>query len=228
MRRTKWGLVLSVILILSACVTNPILEPGADGEFKTGLALYEQGRYGDAIEHFNRAIDIDPEHARSYLYLGRSLFHLGRWLEAVSYLRGAYLRVPADQQKEVVAELLDSMLKGAFELFQKGNFVNAIAMLKEALRLSPDSSRAKEDLGEVMSAFGHELFSEGRFTEAVSAYSESLSLTPDKVQSYIGMARAYFENGDFSEAPKTLRQAMKNVPESDEVKDLFNQLLQGG
>ena len=158
-------LVLVVLISFTGCVTNPVLGPSADDAFETGLALYDQGRYEDAIEHFNRALELDPEHARSYLYLGRSLFHLGRWLEAISYLRGAYLRIPAAEQGEVVGELLDGLLKGALELLQKGNFVNAIALLKEALRLSPESSQAKEDLGEVMMAFGHQLSTEGRLTK---------------------------------------------------------------
>ena len=94
------------------------------------------------------------------------------------------------------------LLKGALELLQKGNFVNAIALLKEALRLSPESSQAKEDLGEVMMAFGHQLFTEGRFNEAIDAYSQSLELSPDKIQSYLGLARAFFEQGDLSKALK--------------------------
>lgn len=216
-----------VVLFLSACVTNPVLGPSADGSFEAGLSLYEQGRYEEAIEQFKRALDIDPEHAQSYLYLGRSLFNLGRWLEAVSYLRSAYLRVPPDQQNELVGELLDSMLNGALELLQKGNFVNAIALLKEALRLEPDSSRAKEDLGEVLMAFGHQLFSDGRFNDAIDAYSQSLDLTPGKIQSYLGLARSFLHKGEISKALKTLKNALQTSPESDELKSLFNEILQG-
>ena len=102
------ALLTPALIALTACVTTPVLGPGTEGAFETGLALYEQDRYEDAIEHFTRAIEIDPEHAQSYLYLGRSLFHLGRWLEAVSYLRGAYLRVAPDKQKEVVGDLTSS------------------------------------------------------------------------------------------------------------------------
>ena len=223
----KSAVPVVLLLFLSACVTNPVFGPSVDGAFETGLALYEQGRYEDAIEQFNQALGIDPEHAQSYLYLGRSLFHLGRWLEAVSYLRGVYLRVSTDEQEEFVGELLDSMLNGALELLQKGNFVNAIALLEEALRLEPESSRAKEDLGEVLMMFGTQLFSEGRFNDAIDAYSESLDLAADKIQSYIGLARALFENGDFSKALKTLQKALQEWPESDELKSLFKQILQG-
>ena len=219
--------LITLSLLLTACVTNPVLEPSAASVYQAGLRLFEQGRYEEAIEQFEHSLEIDPEHAQSYLYLGRSLSHLGRWLEAISYLRGAYLRVPADKQKEVASELFDGLLKGALALFHKGNFVNAIALLKEALRLSPESSKAKEDLGEVTMAFGHQLFSEGRFNDAIDAYSQSLELVPGKVQSYIGLARAFFENGDYSKALNTVRQALRTSPESEELNNLFNQLLQG-
>ena len=225
MRRLKLIVFGVVLLGLTGCVTTPLIGPTADSEFEVGLALFEQGRYQDAIDHFNRAIELEPEHAQSYLYLGRSLFHLGRWLEAVSYLRGAYLRVPPEKQKEIIVELLDSLIKGGITLFKQGNFVNAIALLKEALRLAPESEQAKEELGGVLMAFGNQMLSEGRFTDAIEAYSESLALTPDQIQSYVGLARAFLEKGDFSKALKTIQEALRAAPESDDVQALFSQIL---
>ena len=216
-----------LLLSLTGCVTTPLLGPTADSEFEAGLALFKQGRYQDAIDYFTRAIELDPEHAQSYLYLGRSLFHQGRWLEAVSYLRGAYLRVPADQQKEIVGELLQSLIKGGIGLFKEGNFNNAIALLKEALQLAPQSTEAKDELGGVLVAFGNQLFSEGRFNDAIGAYSESLEFSPDQVQGYVGLARSFFQNGDLTKAVKAISQALKGAPESDEVQALFSQILKG-
>ena len=95
------------------------------------------------------------------------------------------------------------------------------------MRLEPDSSRAQEDLGEVLLAFGHQLLSKGRFNDAIDAYSQSLDVVPGNIQSYISLARAWFEKGDFSKALKTVRKALQVSPESDELKQLFNQLLQG-
>ena len=92
------AVVLVMLLSFTGCATNSLLSPNANSAFEAGMDQFGQDRFESAIEYFNHALEIDPEHAPSYQYLGRSLFYLGRWLEAVSYLREAYLRIPADDK----------------------------------------------------------------------------------------------------------------------------------
>lgn len=51
--------------------------------FNRGLSNYNSGRYEEAIECFNTAIQIKPKDLRSWDYKGESFHNLGRYEEAI-------------------------------------------------------------------------------------------------------------------------------------------------
>lgn len=132
------AVVLAALFPLTGCVTNPGLGPSASSTYETGMTHYRESRYESAIEYFDQTLEIDTEHTRSYLYGGRSLFYLGRWLEASSYLREAYLRMPGDEQAEVAGELSTAMMAYGHQLFTEGRFNDAIDVYSQSLALTPD------------------------------------------------------------------------------------------
>ncbi len=85
--------LLAGILGLIACV---VLVQGCDiggANFSAakGKALYDVGRYEEAVQPLKKAIDIRPEHGRAHYYLALTYLKLGRKQEAVSLL-GDYLQ----------------------------------------------------------------------------------------------------------------------------------------
>jgi tetratricopeptide (TPR) repeat protein len=111
MKYSLAGLLIAAAL-LSSCAGLQTKNT-AEEEFKTGLSLFNRGRFEKAVPRFERATEIDPEFARAYLYLGRSLMSLGRWEEAVPPLRAAFRMAPDDMKKEAGDVLLDLMLRYA-------------------------------------------------------------------------------------------------------------------
>lgn len=219
---------VAVVMLFSlmVCVTHQVSASSVAAQFDAGRAFYEQDQYERAVACFTRTLALDPEHAPSYLFLGRSVVHLERWLQAISYLRGGYLRLTSAEQKVVVGELRQALLNGARELLDKGNFVNAIALLEEALRLSPDSLEARDDLATVLTVFGEQLLSEGRYNEALSAYSRSVSLNPKSPRSQIGLARAWLASNHLSQALLTVEVALETWPGNAELEALLKQMTQ--
>lgn len=83
----------------------------AQSEFDAGLSLFNRGNYDEAIPHFEKATEIDPDFGKAYLYLGRSYLNLGKWSEAVPPLRTAYRLSPGQTKKEIADILLDIVLR---------------------------------------------------------------------------------------------------------------------
>ena len=59
-----------------------------------GIALYELGRFSDAITAYDHALMVDPRHAKVYYNKGIALADLGRHQEAIYSYNKAIEIVP--------------------------------------------------------------------------------------------------------------------------------------
>ena len=103
-----------LLLIVSVCGLGACagmeVRPDAQISFERGQALFNQGRYEEAIPNFMRATQLDPNLGRGYLYLGRSYLNLGRWQKAIPPLRAALRLAPDETRQEVVQVLIDALM----------------------------------------------------------------------------------------------------------------------
>lgn len=90
--------------------------------------------YNSAVADLTRAMELGGRQARLYLYRARSLKQLGRTREASVDFRVGYKLPPLDE--------LDWILRG--EMRMDSHPVDALADFDQALKLNPDSKRAKE------------------------------------------------------------------------------------
>jgi tetratricopeptide (TPR) repeat protein len=51
-----------------------------------GLALNNLGKYNEAIEYYDKALQIDPKHAYPWNNKGNALNSLGKYEEAIKYI----------------------------------------------------------------------------------------------------------------------------------------------
>lgn len=105
-------LLLCFAFLVPACTTMRHYRPGYT-DFERGLALFDQGRFDDAIPYFRRATAEDPEFGEAFLYLGRSYLNTRRWRDAIQPLRAAYRLSPAETKDEVFNFLLDALFAAA-------------------------------------------------------------------------------------------------------------------
>jgi hypothetical protein len=77
--------------------------------------------------------------------------------DAVPPLRTAFQLAPDDARKETVNLLLDAFFGAAASEFKNGNFSGSIDFLKEAMKIEPQSSQARDELVRSLIAFGGQL-----------------------------------------------------------------------
>lgn len=98
-------------------------------------------------------------------------------------------------------------LTGLAELFQaSGNAVEAVTLLEEGLRSSPDSASLLESLGNARHA-------QGLLESAILAYREALDREPCRTGALWGMGCAQASLGDHAAAAESLRQLVKLQPD---------------
>ena len=106
--------VLLAVLCVSCAGTGE--KPDAQSEFERGVSLFNRGIYEEASAHFEKAVDIDSDFGRAYLYLGRSYLNLGRWRDALPPLRTAYRISPEETRAEVSDIIFDFLFQNASKI----------------------------------------------------------------------------------------------------------------
>lgn len=226
MQKINFSILIIALFILGACAGAQIF-PTAESEFEKGLALFNEGKYEQALPYFTKATEMDANHMKSYLYIGRSYLKLNRWIDAISPLKKAYTLAPQETTKAITGDLFNAFLGAGVAEFQKGNYRGAIDFLKEGLNLKPGSKEALGQLGKTLLAFGTKLLGEKRIPEAISAFREALQVSPNNFAAYLGLAKAFFQSGDFGKALQAVRESIKIDPKSEEAQSLFLELLKG-
>jgi tetratricopeptide (TPR) repeat protein len=221
----KKKVFIPVFLFVLCSCAGLLIGSDAQREFEKGLALFNAGNYDQAVPHFMKATELEPEYGRAYLYLGRSYLNLRRWLDAIPPLRTAYRLSPTETKKEALDILLDALLAAGTDAFKRGNFQGALSHLREGLALSPQSTPFQHQLVETLIGYGGQLLLQGNFSESISAYKEVVGLSPNHFDAYLGLAKAFFKQGNIMEALQAVQKATKINPSSGEAQSLFFNLL---
>ena len=134
----KWFSVLGWILIGGLLLAVPIgfhyLDRwGAEACTRSGKALVNRKEYAQAIDHFNRAIEVDPTYAPAYDGRGVAYLNQGEQDRAIVDLSEAIRLDPSDARAQYHRGVAYS---------RSGDYDRALADFGEAIRLSPGSANA--------------------------------------------------------------------------------------
>ncbi len=133
-----------------------------------GNALKHQGKYEEAIDHFNKALAINPGYAKAHNNLGTVLAAQGKTEEAIKHFGIALYINPG---YAAAHSNVGVALAGRDELEK------AIVHFREALRLAPNYAKVHSNLGAA-------LVRQGKLQEALEHLYIALKLKPDDVQTY--------------------------------------------
>lgn len=113
------------------------LEPTPRVHNELGTALVGVGRAGDAVEHFRRATELDPEYLDAYNNAGAALAISGELAGARDFFRRAVALDPG---------YTDARYNLGRVLLQLGEVEAARQQFRETLRLRPDHPQARRQL----------------------------------------------------------------------------------
>src|SRR3989449_2277786 len=133
------------------------------GQYSWGLALAQEGKLTEAIEHYTTALRIKPDYADAHINLGIALAQQGKLAEASEHYQQALHSKP---------DSADAHTNWGLALTQQGKPAEAIDHYRQALQIKPESA-------EVHIIWGTALADRGRLAEASEHYRQALQIQPD-------------------------------------------------
>ena len=125
------GIALSLVF-LTSCSAMGRWGSGRD-VFETGLTLFQQGRFAEAIPYLEDATQINPKDAQAFFFLGRAYISQSKWRQAISPLRTAFRLSPRDAQEEIINLIIDAGFAAALNDFKLGDIVDGPRRSRELL-----------------------------------------------------------------------------------------------
>jgi tetratricopeptide (TPR) repeat protein len=181
------------------------------------------GKYDDAIQAFNRTIEMDPNMGRAYVGIAAILGNRGNQLESMHYYklalekldsmsdrekyrtRGAYYlhaREPEKAEEELskLVQLFPADSAGAanlaFAYFFLRDMPKALEEGRRAVEINPKNVPQRNNLG-LYAMYA------GDFATAIKEQQTVLELNPKFERAYVGMALSQLAQGQTSQANET-------------------------
>ena len=114
--------IAAIFLTLTIALASSCALLGRQN-FDQGMALFNQGRYSEAVPYFEAATRDDPNSAQAYYYLGRAHLSQSHWRAAIQPLRTAFRLAPQDAQQEIVNLIIDAGFAAALNDFRLGDLI---------------------------------------------------------------------------------------------------------
>jgi len=195
----------------------------AKAAFKDGNKLYREENYRKAIEQYQRAIELDPQMAEAYFYLGSSnqaLYRPGRddeenkkRLEAAVEHYQKSLEVNKGTSPNLKKVRMNGLaaLTGLFSEPPFQDYEKALAYAQQLVAENPNDSKNLYAMANLYEKFG-------KIAEAEAAYKKVTELNPQDAKACGALANFYNKplwegRSRFEEAIETLTRCAELAPE---------------
>ncbi len=208
--------------------------PSASGYNNIANALVAKGREDEAVQIYEKALEVEPRYAAIHFNLGNLLLARRKLDQAAGHYKEAIHARPDFPEAYWALGNIAAMrndLDTAVELFRKslvispneintlfslgtilgrqGRLDESVTYLSRVIEIRPDHAEAHQNLGRVLAATG-------RLTDAVAAFQAALELWPDYVEAHEGLALAYRELGEREKSIEHYEQALRLMKSQQE------------
>ncbi len=183
-------------------------SPQALQYFLQARELSEKLRNNEAVEYYNKAIELDSNFVLAYLYMADSKVSS---TEQLTYLNRAFKLIDAVSRGERL------LVESAHESM-RGNRKNQQELLEKLIQMYPKDERLYLMLGNFY-------FSQRQWEKAIATYKQALEINPEFSTPYNQIGYCYRYLGKYAEAENALKKYIKMIPDDPNPYDSYAELL---
>jgi tetratricopeptide (TPR) repeat protein/peroxiredoxin len=173
-----------------------------------GILAAREGNFDQAIQYFQKALQIDPEHSIALENLGSAYRQKKDWPQAKDALERALALNPEDPEANYSLGMVFAQLNDTED---------ANNYLQKAIAARPAYPEALNNLGILYLHTQHPV-------EAIQSFEQSIRVAPAYDQAYLNLARVYAIEGDREKAKAVLQDLLKQHPDHAQAKEGLKQL----
>lgn len=173
-----------------------------------GILAARAGDPDAAVQYFQQALQIDPEHTIALQNLGSAYRQKKDWPQAKTALERALALNPDDAEANYSLGMVYA---------QQNDTEHAYDYLRTAIQLRPAYPEALNNLGILY-------LRTRRPAEAIQSFEQSIQVAPAYDQAYLNLARVYLIEGDREKAKSILQQLLKQRPDHPQAREELKQL----
>lgn len=207
-------------------------EPSNESEKEKllGNQFYKERKFTEALEHYNKAIELDEfnlvirsNKAAVYIEMGEYDKVISTVDEGIEKFRQSTTKDVKTYAKLLARKAKAYNLKGEFEtaleLYDKSLLEDKVDAVKTERKLCEKKKKEKDDLAYINPELaekarneGNALLKEGKFPEAIKAYDEAIRRDPSDPRSYSNKSTALVKLGEFPSALTEINKALDKDP----------------
>lgn len=166
-------------------------------------ALVIVGEFIQAIDAGRRALAIRQDYPPLQRNLGDAESGLGHWPEAAEHYRKL---IDLERlQPGGPGFAADARIKLGIALKHLSRFEEAVALFREAMKLTPDNLEPRDELANLY-------WQRGEMDEALAICRQTVQLHPQSSQAHNGLGNVYLETGRLDEAVASFEKAVQLQP----------------
>ena len=179
-------------------------QPGSGiAWYSLGIAYFKAGQSAKAIEAYQQALRINPEHAEAWNNLGLAYAEAGQFAKAIE---------ATQQALRINPEYADAWSNLGVTYDAVGQSAKAIEAYQQALRINPEFSEAWTNLGLVYGKAGQS-------AKAIEATQQALRINPEHAVVWYNLGVTYDAAGQSAKAIEAYQLALRINPEFAEAWD---------
>jgi Flp pilus assembly protein TadD len=180
-------------------------DQDSKAHLRRGFALSKLGRRQEAVDHFTKALIIDPDSSSAHQKLGVVLAELGNFQEAIAHFTEV-LRIEPDHA--------EAHYNLGVVLAKQGNLPQAMGHYSEALEVKGDYWEAHVNLGILLAR-------QGNLEEASAHFIEVLRIKPDYAEAHYNLGVALAQRGQPEDAIRCFSKALQIKPDYSDARHML-------
>lgn len=166
--RSIKGKFILILIALGVLYAPAFGQMTAENWCSVGSTLFNQGKYEESIQAYNKSIKLNPQYALAWFNKGTALGQLGKYDEEIQ---------ACDKAIQLDPQYAEAWYNKGTAQDKQGKYDAAIQAFDKAIEINPQYADA-------WNGKGNALFSQGKNNESTLAHNKAIELDPKLATSY--------------------------------------------